>query len=75
MGHARAYDENGKCVTIISFPDCYRFKGFLFDYHRYLGPTRLKKNGDPSKRQGDKFYDAISEWEKLSKEEKEKTRA
>lgn len=75
MGHARSYDGTGNVVAIFSIPDCYRFKGFLFDYHCYLGPTRLKKNGDPSKIQGDKFYDAIYEWEKLSKEEKEKTRA
>lgn len=59
---------------IITLANGYKYKNFYFEYHSYLGPTKMNKNGEFSKRQGRTFYKAISAWEKLSKREKEKTR-
>ena len=50
----------------------YSYKGFVFEDHRYLGPIRLKKNGEPSKQQGKTFYDMYAEFAKLTDEEKRK---
>jgi hypothetical protein len=59
---------------IVTYQHAYSYKGFVFEWHSYLGPTRLvKKTGEVSKKQGDRFYDTVMEWNKLSKEEKEKT--
>lgn len=59
---------------IISLANGYQFGGFYFEWDNYLGPTKMNKDGECSKRTGRKFYKMISEWDKLSKREKEKTR-
>ena len=59
---------------IVSYQNAYSYKGFVFEWHSYFGPTRLtKKNFDVSKKQGGRFYDAAMGWHQLSKEEKENT--
>ena len=59
---------------IISLANGYKFEGFYFEYHSYLGPTKMNKNGEFSKRTGRKFYKMIDSFEKLSKNEREKYR-
>ena len=48
----------------------YEYKGFLFEFHRYCGPCKLKKDWEPAARQGLKFWKVIDEWAKLSDAEK-----
>ena len=67
-------DDQGRVSAIITFADIYRFKGFTFENHRVCGPSKLKKDLEPAKRDGKKFWDAWSEWNKLTNEEKENTR-
>ena len=58
----------------VSVADIYFYGGFFFEWHNYLGPTKLNKDLEPSKRSGRKFYKVINKWDKLSKKAKEKTR-
>ena len=61
-------------VIVCSFiKGTYRYKGWLFEIHDYVGPWPLKKDGDPKKRAGKKFFDMWCEWDKLSDEEKKAT--
>lgn len=60
--------------TIVTCGNGYQYGGFTFEYHRWLGPTKLNKDGEFSKRQGRKFYQVVSQWEKLTKRQREKTR-
>lgn len=59
---------------IISVGNGYKFGGFYFEWNNYLGPTKMNKNGEPSKQQGRKFFNMIDRWVKLTDKEKEKTR-
>lgn len=52
----------------------YRYGGFLFEWHDYLGPGKLCKDGELAAREGKKFYAAVTRWCKLSKRRREKTR-
>lgn len=74
MAHIAVTDRKGKVECIFSIPDIYHYKGFYFEYHSYLGPTRLKKNGEIAARQGLRFYKVVDEWSELNKEEREATR-
>ena len=67
-------DKDGGITTIINCADVYSYGGFTFDMHYHCGPTKLRKDGSDAKRCGRKFWKAFSEWDKLSKEEKEATR-
>jgi hypothetical protein len=64
--------NNGR--GIITLANGYKFGGFYFEWHDYLGPTKMKKNGNAAKRTGRKCYKVIEKWDRLSKPEKEKTR-
>ena len=50
----------------------YKFKGWIFEIHRYFGPWPLKKNGEPRKCAGDKFWKVCVEFDKLNEAEKKK---
>ena len=51
----------------------YEYKGWLFEFgHTECWP--LKKDGEPRKRAGDKFWAMIGEWMDLSEEEQKRTR-
>jgi len=52
---------------------CYRYKGFTFDWHTWLGPQKLKNDGKPAARQGRKFYKVLDEWLGLSDDKREAT--
>jgi len=67
-------DQQGRVNAVITFADIYHFKGFTFEFHRYCGVMKLKKDFEPAKREGRKFYAVISEWCNLTDDEKEKTR-
>lgn len=67
-------DKNGRCHTVITMADIYRYKGFLFEFHRFCGPVKLRKDWTPAAREGRKFYRVIDEWVTLTNAEKEATR-
>jgi hypothetical protein len=73
MGSYYTTDENNKVNGIMTVPNIYQFKGFLFEFHSYLGPVKVKKNFDPASAMGRKFWKAFAEWDKLTKEEKLET--
>ena len=73
MGSYYTTDENNKVNGIMTVPNIYQFKGFLFEFHSYLGPVKVKKNFDPASAMGRKFWKAYSEWDKLTKKEKLET--
>lgn len=50
----------------------FEFEGWYFEFHRYCGPWPLKKNGDPRKRAGNKFYKMYDKFSKLSPKQQEK---
>jgi len=54
-------------------PRLYEYNGIEFEFG-YSGPWRLKKDGDPYKRQGDRFYERIDGFLKLPEAEREKFR-
>lgn len=67
-------DDQGRVTTILTLADIYHYKGFTFEFHRYLGPTKLKKDGEIAARTGRKFWKAFGEWFELTDEEKDDTR-
>lgn len=52
----------------------YKFKGFIFDYHRYFGAHQRRKDGELRRRFSRGFWKAVEQWEKLPNKQKEKTR-
>jgi hypothetical protein len=73
MGTHYLTNSDGSRYGIITFADIYEFKGFIFEFHSYLGPVKLKKDYDPASAMGRKFWKAFAEWDKLTPEEKLKT--
>ena len=73
MGAHKIQDDQGRVTGIITFIDAYEYEGFIFEYHPYMGFTKLKKNLDPAARQGDKFYRIIDKWLKLSEQARKST--
>lgn len=68
-------DKDGGITTIIDCADVYSYGGFTFEVPTgCYCPMKLRKDGSEAKRCGRKFWKAFSEWDKLSKEEKEATR-
>ena len=63
--------------AIITCANVYEYKGYIFEWHHYLGPTICRKDGEISKRQPgehSRFWKVLAEWQKLSKARQEKTR-
>ena len=73
MGTHYTTNAEGKIDGIMTLANIYQYKGFLFEFHSYLGPQKLKKNFDPASAMGRKFWKAFAEWDKLSAEEKLET--
>jgi hypothetical protein len=69
------YDQSpdGRVCAIITVADVYRYKGFVFEMHRYCGPCKLKKDFEPAAAMGRKFWKIWGEWNELSDEEKTAT--
>lgn len=72
MNHA-VRDDQGRVIAILNIANVYRYKGFTFEFHRYCGPMKINKDGEPSKTCGRKFWKAFDEWNNLTKEQKEDT--
>lgn len=73
MGTHAIRDEKGRVTTILTLADVFQYKGFTFEVHRYCGPWKLRKDGEPAAAMGRRFWKAWSEWDKLTKEEKAAT--
>ena len=73
MGTHRAYDDQGRTISIITIPDIYRYGGFIFEIHRYCGPCKLRADLEPAKKMGPKFWKVWGEWDKLTPAEKLET--
>ena len=61
-------------IIHICGPRIYEWDGMEFEFGGYIGPWRIKKDGDPYKRQGDRFYERIDGFLKLPEAEREKFR-
>ena len=59
---------------IICSAPMYEYKGWFFEFHKYIGPWPLKKDGDPRKRAGRAFYKMIDGFRALPDDEQEKYR-
>ena len=55
-------------------PRTYYFNGWHFEWHPFLGPWPLTKDGEPRKRAGNVFWCICDEFRKLSDEEKKQYR-
>jgi hypothetical protein len=73
MGTHYLTNAEGNIDGIMTLANIYQFKGFLFEFHSYLGPQKLKKNWDVASAMGRKFWRMYAEWDKLTKEEKLET--
>jgi len=66
---------DGQINGFITLADIYEYDGFVFEFHRYCGPFKLRKSDwGPAARQGDKFHETVDRWCDLSDEQKEDTR-
>jgi len=65
--------QNGKCVALVTLADIYVYEGFRFEIS-YGMPQKIRKDGEPAKREGQKFWDAYYAWQKLPPAEREKYR-
>jgi hypothetical protein len=62
---------NGTVTGVICLANIFRYKGFLFEHHRYLGPIPLRKDGEQTMRIRKGFYDAYTEFMQLDDKDKE----
>lgn len=60
--------------TYVAVAPTYELGGFRFEYHYMIGPSKLNKNGEESKRMGRKFLKALQQWCDLPEKEREKYR-
>lgn len=75
MGCHSLKTPDGKVNGIITLADIYEYGGFVFEFHKYCGPCKLRKSDwEPAARQGLKFWRTIDRWIELPDEEKEETR-
>lgn len=63
-------------IVHISIPNFYHYNGWDFEWSRNkpFSPWPIKKDGELRKRAGDKFYNDISGFFDLTKEEQEECR-
>ena len=59
---------------IICGPKIYEYHGVMFEFSYTGGPWPLKKNWEPKKRAGKKFFDLYYRFSKLSEKEQEEYR-
>jgi hypothetical protein len=57
----------------LCLPNIYQYGGFTFEWHRYLGPVKLRRDFEPAKREGRTFYSMLDRWTKFSEAEKKRT--
>lgn len=73
MGSYYTTNAEGKIDGIMTVANIYQYKGFIFEFHTFFGPVKVKKNFDPASAMGRKFWRMYAEWDKLTKEEKLET--
>ena len=63
-------------VIHITYTRFYRFDGWIFEWHRNkpFGPWPVKKDLEPRKRAGDKFYAMFTRFRALSVADQERYR-
>lgn len=64
-------------IIKITTAKIYQFKSITFEFHRYCGPTFLRrKDWEPKPQQlrPMRDYAALAQWEKLNKDEREQYR-
>ena len=61
----------GKMKGYICGPRIYEYNGWLFEINAASGPWPLRKDGEPRRRAGDKFYDMFAEFDRLPKSKQE----
>lgn len=66
-------NADGRRYGIMTLANIYQFKGFIFEFHPFLGPLKVNKNFEPAVSMGRKFFKVFEEWNKLTTEEKLKT--
>ena len=75
MGCHSLKTPDGKVNGIITLADIYEYEGFVFEFHRYCGPCKLRKSDwEPAAKTGRKFYATLDRWLALTDEQKEETR-
>jgi len=64
--------KTGSGTVIICSPNIYFYKGFYIEeiHSGYCGYNKLKKNLDPAKKEGVKFWKAVNDIFSMSYEEK-----
>ena len=73
MGCHSFTNAEGTVQGHLCLMNIYRYEGLVFEYHNYLGPTQLKSDmSEPRKNISKNFWDVVSNFEKLSKTEREK---
>lgn len=63
-------------VAFITCANIYRYKGYTFEWHNYLGPVLCRNDGEPRKRQpGERspFWPVLKQWQRLPKAKQRKT--
>lgn len=65
-------------MKIVSYMCCtqlYEYSGWLFEFNPYtIGPWPVRKDGEPYKRAGKRFYEMFERWYDLPEVEREKYR-
>jgi len=61
-----------KTIGFFCSQPLYKYNGYTFEFGYMTGPWPVRKDGELYKRAGDKFYDAISGFLKMSEDERGK---
>lgn len=63
-------------IIHIGFIKVYEFQGWLFEYDRNkpFGPWPLKRNFEPRRRAGNKFYGMFGQFQDLTEKQQERYR-
>lgn len=59
--------EIGGCVGVVCTSPLYEFRGYLFEWHSYCGPTPVRRdNYDVRKTIPEGFWEMVEEFQKLT---------
>jgi len=59
----------GRVSGWLCIKNIYRYRGYLFEWHNYLGPCALREDFEPRKNIKKGFWDAVTEFAALSKQD------
>jgi len=69
-----AVKQENKITGIACSRPRYQYSGYYFEYSEYTGFCKLNKEGEPAKKQGDKFFQTMEKFLKLSVKQKRQYR-